>query len=288
MADESKIITKSGFYRYQLTLGSQIGKSSPGTMKLVQGRSVLMDNSDDKSKYYVTLRGVKVNKKIYQPTEIEAEVDFVLKTNDTSGKDSTNVPSFEAATSLFMRREVELEILESDKPLISGDNIISDIEKEVHAHKVAVSCFVYEVFPKLKCDTNGKKMYVKLNIFSMDKLMTINKYSKAYVARKLGSGILKPESLNFGTKANGTTPLIKTNKDGMRFLKYIESDTSTDTNGNSTKTNIGTEFIQPYLVQYNESFYDFLVRTANRCGEFLYFENGQLLPSPSMACRPTR
>ena len=129
MADESKIITKSGFYRYQLTLGSQIGKSSPGTMKLVQGRSVLMDNSDDKSKYYVTLRGVKVNKKIYQPTEIEAEVDFVLKTNDTSGKDSTNVPSFEAATSLFMRREVELEILESDKPLISGDNIISDIEK---------------------------------------------------------------------------------------------------------------------------------------------------------------
>ena len=276
MADESKIITKSGFYRYQLTLGSQIGKSSPGTMKLVQGRSVLMDNSDDKSKYYVTLRGVKVNKKIYQPTEIEAEVDFVLKTNDTSGKDSTNVPSFEAATSLFMRREVELEILESDKPLISGDNIISDIEKEVHAHKVAVNCFVYEVFPKLKCDTNGKKMYVKLNIFSMDKLMTINKYSKAYVARKLGSGILKPESLNFGTKANGTTPLIKTNKDGMRFLKYIESDTSTDTNGNSTETNIGTEFIQPYLVQYNESFYDFLVRTANRCGEFLYFENGQL------------
>ena len=276
MADESKIITKSGFYRYQLTLGSQIGKSSPGTMKLVQGRSVLMDNSDDKSKYYVTLRGVKVNKKIYQPTEIEAEVDFVLKTNDTSGKDSTNVPSFEAATSLFMRREVELEILESDKPLISGDNIISDIEKEVHAHKVAVSCFVYEVFPKLKCDTNGKKMYVKLNIFSMDKLMTINKYSKAYVARKLGSGILKPESLNFGKKADGATPLIKTNKDGMRFLKYIESDTSTDTNGNSTETNIGTEFIQPYLVQYNESFYDFLVRTANRCGEFLYFENGQL------------
>ena len=276
MADESKIITKSGFYRYQLTLGNQIGKSSPGTMKLVQGRSVLMDNSDDKSKYYVTLRGVKVNKKIYQPTEIEAEVDFVLKTNDTSGKDSTNVPSFEAATSLFMRREVELEILESDKPLISGDNIISDIEKEVHAHKVAVSCFVYEVFPKLKCDTNGKKMYVKLNIFSMDKLMTINKYSKAYVARKLGSGILKPESLNFGKKADGATPLIKTNKDGMRFLKYIESDTSTDTNGNSTETNIGTEFIQPYLVQYNESFYDFLVRTANRCGEFLYFENGQL------------
>ena len=277
MADESKIVTKCGFYRYQLTLGNQIGKNSPGTMKLVQGRSVLMDNSDDNSMYYVTLCGVKVNKRIYQPTEIEAEIDFTLKTNNTSGKDSTKVPSFEAVSSLFMSREVELEILESAKPLTSSDNAILDIEKNVHAHKVAVSCFVYEVFPKLKCDANSKKMYVKLNIFSMDKLMTINKYSKAYVARKLGSGILKPESLNFGKKDDGTTPLIKTNKNGLRFLKYIESDTTTDTNGNTTETNIGTEFIQPYLVQYNESFYDFLVRTANRCGEFLYFENGQLI-----------
>lgn len=34
------------------------------------------------------------------------------------------------------------------------------------------------------------------------------------------------------------------------------------------------EFIQPYLVQYNESFFDFLVRVCNRCGEFLYYEDG--------------
>lgn len=34
------------------------------------------------------------------------------------------------------------------------------------------------------------------------------------------------------------------------------------------------EFIQPYLVQYNESFFDFLVRISNRCGEFLYYEDG--------------
>lgn len=35
------------------------------------------------------------------------------------------------------------------------------------------------------------------------------------------------------------------------------------------------EYIHPYLVQYNESFYDFLIRTANRCGEFVYYENGE-------------
>ena len=32
----------------------------------------------------------------------------------------------------------------------------------------------------------------------------------------------------------------------------------------------------PYLIQYNESFYDLLKRTTNRWGEFLYWENGTL------------
>ena len=39
--------------------------------------------------------------------------------------------------------------------------------------------------------------------------------------------------------------------------------------------NVG-EVSFPYLVQYNESFYDFLRRIAVRCGEFLYHENGKL------------
>ena len=39
---------------------------------------------------------------------------------------------------------------------------------------------------------------------------------------------------------------------------------------------VGTEHIFPYLVQYNESFYDMLVRTTNRWGEFMYYEDGQL------------
>lgn len=38
--------------------------------------------------------------------------------------------------------------------------------------------------------------------------------------------------------------------------------------------NKNKEFIQPYLVQYNETFFDFLVRVSNRCGEYLYYENG--------------
>ena len=239
---------------YRLTLGDVIGTSSPGTLKLVQGKSVLMDNSDDNASYYLTLRNIKVNRKIYQPTEIEAELDFTWQTTNSSSGEGTKAPTFKAAASLFMRREVKLEVMEITGTMeydeSSGEyKSTSDDE----AYTVAKNCFVYEVNPKLKRDIHGKKMYVKLNIFSMDKLMTLNKYSKCYVARKLGSEILKPESLNFGYQSDGKTPLIETNK-SLRFLMYEKNDTTTDTNGNSTKTSVGTEFIQPYLVQYNESF----------------------------------
>lgn len=42
------------------------------------------------------------------------------------------------------------------------------------------------------------------------------------------------------------------------------------------KITVYYEHIFPYLVQYNESFYDMLARTTNRWGEFLYYENGTL------------
>ena len=53
----------------------------------------------------------------------------------------------------------------------------------------------------------------------------------------------------------------------MQLLKYQDS------SSNTTKRD---ELRIPYLVQYNESFYNFMVRSANRFGEFLYFEDGKL------------
>ena len=42
------------------------------------------------------------------------------------------------------------------------------------------------------------------------------------------------------------------------------------------KNEDGKEHIFPFLVQYNESFYDMLARTTNRWGEFLFYEDGML------------
>ena len=256
-------------YIYKLTLGNFISEDKPGKLTLEQGVSIFLDDKEKDVSYDIILLNIKVNRKIYQPTEIEAELDIIQKITNGS-EDSgtkTTAPSFEAVTALFLRRSVKLEYAQPN---------VADSLDHVSTYTIAENCYVYELNPQLMRDTNGTKMYVKLNIFSLDKLMTLNPYSKAYVARKLGSGILKPESLAFGKWTKSGEPLVKTNIKGLRFLKYDEELVVPDTNGNQTVTKIPSEFIQPYLVQYNESFYDFLVRTANRCGEFLFFENGEL------------
>ena len=261
--------TNSTPYIYKLTLGNFISEDKPGKLTLEQGVSIFLDDKEKDVSYDIILLNIKVNRKIYQPTEIEAELDIIQKITNGS-EDSgtkTTAPSFEAVTALFLRRSVKLEYAQPN---------VADSLDHVSTYTIAENCYVYELNPQLMRDTNGTKMYVKLNIFSLDKLMTLNPYSKAYVARKLGSGILKPESLAFGKWTKSGEPLVKTNIKGLRFLKYDEELVVPDTNGNQTVTKIPSEFIQPYLVQYNESFYDFLVRTANRCGEFLFFENGEL------------
>ena len=237
---------KSFFYR--LTIGDIIASKGEQPKNLILDQGVQKEFSGDSNKKYsLMLHGIKVNRKIYQPTEIEAELDFMRVTTNSSNKEVSSAPQFDDISQLLLQRMVTLEVVVDNS-----------------SYEVAKNCYVYEVIPQLKRDADGtRKMYVKLRIFSMDKLMTLNKYSKAYVAHKFGSGILKLESLNFGTVSEGV-PLIETDVKSQQNLMYTEADHR-------------LEFIQPYLVQYNESFYDFLVRTSNRCGEFLYFENGKLV-----------
>lgn len=191
-------------------------------------------------KFTVKLHGLRFNRKIYQPGEIEAELSFDPK------------PTISRVTELLLNKNVEL--------YINNDT------------KIAENYYVHQILPMQKSDST--LLFVKLSIFSKDKLMTLNKYSKVYVAKKLGSDILNTERKNF-TSANEQ---IYVDYSKMCMLKYDYLKTVTNsTTSKSIQIQIPSEFIQPYLVQYNESFYDFLARTANRCGEFLYFEDGKLV-----------
>ena len=270
MADTSNTPTvdKNALYIYRLAFGNSVMDPGTNLEAVTLEQSTLLDVSDaKKNTYSIVLHGVKVNKKIYQPTEIEVELDFMQK----GSNNTTTAPSFNAVSAMFLQRQVKVVLVHVNRELNKTNTIDYG-----NAYTVAENCYVYELNPQLRRDTNGTKMFVKLKIFSMDKLMTLNKYSKAYVASKLGSGILVAESPSFGLQADKETPQIQTDITGIQFLKYSDSITYEDSDKNSHTDKITQEFIQPYLVQYNESLYDFLVRTANRCGEFLFFENGKL------------
>ena len=239
-------------FDYKLYFGKNISDPSTEVIELppLHGRlnSYIKIGDID---YSIVLSGMKFTRRIYEPGTIEAEV--TIKPASTS-----SAPTFDEVNQLFSMRQVEMVVVNTTGTTTDGETVYDNNETTI-----AKNYYVYQINPQLAPTTSGKmEMYVKLTINSFDKLMAIDKYCKAFTSKKLASEILKKEVANFGFKAD----MVNAKVENLHKLKY-------DTD---------KEMMQPYLVQYNESFYDFMVRTANRCGEFFYFEDGQLtlgLPS---------
>ena len=225
-------------YKYKLNLGANLTTpTAPFTeLQLVQS-STDMTIGDVACK--ICLNGVKFFRKMYEPGLIEAEV--TIKTQDAK----VDLPPIAPVKELFIKREAKLIIMPTDT---NTDETIAE------------NYYVYMVNPALTMFNDVASYYVKLSVYSMDKLMAIDKYSKAYVSKRLAMDILKKEYTNFGLKEGQVLAEIE----NLKHMTYKDRNQKDD------------ERIQPYLVQYNETFHDFLVRTANRCGEFLYFEDGKL------------
>ncbi len=223
-------------FEYRLYLGPHIEGSAVTEIPPLHAKQNVFFTKEKKD-YSIVLSGLKFTRKLYEPGLIEAEVTI------------KPALSFSDAETLFEKRQVELTVVDTDKT--KADNNEATIAKNY---------FVYKINPQIVTNNSATEMYVKLTIHSFDKLMAVDKYCQAFTAKKLASEILKNEFPGFGLTSN----MVQTDIKNLLHLKY------TDTNKQDA------EIIQPYLVQYNESFYDFLVRTANRCGEFLYFEDGKL------------
>lgn len=222
------------------------------TLENVNESEVLLDSVI----YNMALRGITFNRKIYQPGEIEAEIFFME--NIYNDDESINL-TISSVSNFFLNSCVSLF-------LVKHDHQGSETGKQL----IANNYFVYELNPHLVQQPDGSKMmFVRLSIFSMDKLMTLARSGNVFVAKKLGSGIMKNEC----TKYAVGNKVIQENHDHRQCLKYNQEVVGP----NNKSLIIPSEIIHPYLVQYNETFYDFLVRTANRCGEFLYYEDGQLI-----------
>ena len=196
--------------------------------------------------FQLTLQYVEFHKQMYSPNSIEAYI--LIKPMDSGSTVYRAFPSKDQLNDLFASKVVALDC--DDK-------------------SVCTDYYVHEFFPRKYSD----KMYVLLKIYSPDKMMTLKQYCRTFTAKRLGTEIIDSEIGNFS--------ITRTTKTFATDGKVTESKTATalsyDTTGmKHLKSSGGTEHIFPYLVQYNESFYDFLARTTNRWGEFLYYESKKL------------
>ena len=187
--------------------------------------------SDNGVAVNVLLNSLSYHKKIYQPNEITAKLSVTWSANDSR-------PSYKTLQDIFLFKQAELKVVD-----VNLDQII------------AKNYYIYQIRPQYRKTSQSSCIDLELQMFSLDKLATLDKFSKAYTAKKLGADIFTPGLATF--KEGDMT--LEGSATNLQFLGLVND-----------------ELRIPYSVQYNETFYDFIKRLANRYGEFLFFENGQL------------
>jgi len=224
--------------RLRLTIGKIAVSTGQDTGTILY----TMDDSTELH-YIVSLANFKLLKKMYQPTEIIANLQIYLsKGSDWKPMDKKRI------INTFIHQRVSLCVLEER---ISNSE---DVEDAKVVDVIGDDFYVHEVIPTYK----PTSLFVELKIYSLDKLMTVSQYCSSWTAKKLCANILSSQLPNYKLPYNAD--------------KHVECETSKMKH----LVRDGQEHIFPYLVQYNESFYDMLIRTCNRWGEFVYWEDGKL------------
>lgn len=266
---------------YKLTINDVYGKGKGLELTYNQGKTSSQVMQTNSINCTFTLKNFSYTKAIYQPGEIQ--ITLIL----TKEKDSFSLSEVKAIHSSLINKGVKLEF--SEKTPMSD------------AFEIANDYFTFDIQIERKKGSSGVlAVYVKA--FDPLKFLTLDKYCMAYTCKKLIKNIILNDKvwpnntpISFADKLQSAQTAIdeinklkyeitqdntkeKKNKEAIKnkekesfilmnslFLTYPDSTNKTY-----------SEFIQPYLVQYNESFFDFLVRVTNRCGEFLYYENGKI------------
>ena len=193
--------------------------------------------------YKYALTGFSMKKQMYQPTEIIADlnISMVSGTNSWAPVNRNNVEF------MFKHRRITVKSINTDKIWeMIGDDF-----------------YVHEVIPEYRTSD----MLIKFKIYTLDKLLTLKQTSRSFVGKKLLGDILENELKKYFLPFDKDQKMEFKTEDRIKTVKQL---VYRNTNGDMV------EHIFPYLVQYNESFYDMLARTTNRWGEFMYYEDGKL------------
>ena len=257
----------SNVVKYTLSIDSKgfaVNGSSDGTTRLdvtTDSKAVI---SYKNVVMFVSLYGLSFCRKVYEPGHIQAELLFQTEYQ-------TAIVGMRYFLQLFLHRPVNLLVTNGSASPVT----------------VAGNYYIHELFPLvekgkrlLSEDPDGPKadcynIYVRLDIFSPDKLLTLNKYSQAHLGKKLIEEIVTETLPKFKVYYSGIQGGVPTTYGPVTIEKEASVRTLHHLSYKKTETT-REEFIHPYLVQYNESFYDFLRRVANRTGDIFYYEGGKL------------
>ena len=190
--------------------------------------------------FSLSLGTFQLQQKMYSPHEIEAEI-LITPTNIDRTTQKVNLSKVDFFD-MFANKRVALTYSNRNE------------NNEEVTYTVGEDFYVHEFIPCKQPD----KVQVMLKIYSPDKLLTLSQYCRSFTAKKLGGDILKKELPNFKLPYEKDES-VKCDTTQMKHLLRGQQ-----------------EHIIPYLVQYNESFYDLLARTTNRNGEFMYYYDGKL------------
>lgn len=199
----------------------------------------------------LTLNSIEYDKKVYEPGKI------VFRLSCTKGDEYwSELPK--VLKTAFLDKKVCMYTVTSDSTTlkmahnyyIHAITFHKGLEKGIGANG-------YELVDKTVC-------YVEVTCYSPDYKLKLKKFSKAWSKIKLSdifkSNIKDPAISDLWSKT--VQPTVKS----LSYLNYKGKDP------NDKNKEITQELLHPYLVQYNESFYDFLVRVTSRSGEFMFYE----------------
>lgn len=226
----------------KLVLSTEQQKSGKNYV-LVKKAVKLKNQKNEDQTYSLTLQNLQFTKKMYQPTNIVAEIAVAIDDPNTAWSPVMR----DVVVSSFKGKKVSLWDVQG----VSNSNSIYSYKK------VGEDFYVSSVNVRYK--ENYMRIYLHIN--SLDKMLTEDNTCRTFVGKKLCADIMKDVVTKIAAPYDNNQKLAYTNS--MQNLSYTHSGKA-------------TEHIFPFLVQYNESSYDMLARTANRWGEFLYYEDGKL------------
>ena len=214
--------------------------------------------------YSFTVDHFNLEKKVYSPGKLtfQLNVTDICDKNDSSKTIAASYSLCPKLVSFFAGYYLKLKKTETDAAKASAA-----------ASYACSNFYIYDVTPEFSRDKDTSTIRLLMTAYSADHKLTLQKFNRSHTSQKFIADVVAPDLAKDGLLEKCG---VQFRKKYLQFIANYQKTVTNKTDGSQSESFEETEIVQPYMVQYDETYYNFLARTANRCGEFLFFEDGAL------------